>query len=145
MGYDQHWNFGIQQQIAETSSLTSNTSATKARTSRARTRSTSRNPDLVRFRPGGRFRVSVLQLHLQRRIHHLSRAAGEAGAAAVGRTLVPRFLHFLQEPLEIEYAAAGGRYRFERGPSEFHVPHTFAFSYGYELPFGTRQAIARGR
>jgi hypothetical protein len=33
-------------------------------------------------------------------------------------------------------AAAGGRYRFERGPAEFHVPHTMAFSYGYELPFG---------
>ncbi len=33
-------------------------------------------------------------------------------------------------------AAAGGRYRFERGPSEFHVPHSFALSFGYELPFG---------
>jgi hypothetical protein len=31
---------------------------------------------------------------------------------------------------------SGGRYAFDRFPSEFHVPHTFAQSFGYELPFG---------
>src|SRR5207245_356051 len=33
-------------------------------------------------------------------------------------------------------AAAGGRYAFEKGPSEYHVPHSFSQSFGYELPFG---------
>jgi hypothetical protein len=32
--------------------------------------------------------------------------------------------------------AAGGMYAFEKGPSEYHVPHSFSFSFGYELPFG---------
>jgi len=30
----------------------------------------------------------------------------------------------------------GGMYAWEKGPSEYHVPHSFSFSYGYELPFG---------
>lgn len=33
----------------------------------------------------------------------------------------------------------GGRYVFERGPSEYHVPHTFSGSFGYQLPFGRGQ------
>src|SRR2546426_9901614 len=32
--------------------------------------------------------------------------------------------------------SSGGRYAFDRGPSEFHVPHSFSLSYGCELPFG---------
>jgi hypothetical protein len=35
----------------------------------------------------------------------------------------------------------GGRYAFERGPSEYHVPHTLSNSFGYQLPFGRGQAI----
>jgi hypothetical protein len=30
----------------------------------------------------------------------------------------------------------GGRFAYERGPSSTHVPHSFTFSFGYELPFG---------
>jgi hypothetical protein len=32
--------------------------------------------------------------------------------------------------------AVGGNYAFEKGPSEYQVPHSFSFSFGYELPFG---------
>ena len=32
--------------------------------------------------------------------------------------------------------AVGGKYAFEKGPSEYQVPHSFSFSFGYELPFG---------
>ncbi|MBL8174199.1 MAG: carboxypeptidase regulatory-like domain-containing protein [Bryobacterales bacterium] len=39
-------------------------------------------------------------------------------------------------------AAAGGRYRFERGPSEYQVPHTVSNSFGYQLPFGRGQRVA---
>jgi hypothetical protein len=32
--------------------------------------------------------------------------------------------------------AIGGMFAFEKGPSEYQVPHSFSFSFGYELPFG---------
>ena len=38
--------------------------------------------------------------------------------------------------------AAGGRYRFEKGPSEYHVPHSFSHSFGYALPFGKGHTFA---
>ncbi|MFN7939007.1 MAG: TonB-dependent receptor [Bryobacteraceae bacterium] len=36
----------------------------------------------------------------------------------------------------------GGRYAFEKGPSEYHVPHTVSNSFGYQLPFGKGQHFA---
>ncbi|MBS1829357.1 MAG: carboxypeptidase regulatory-like domain-containing protein [Acidobacteria bacterium] len=36
----------------------------------------------------------------------------------------------------------GGRYTFEKGPSEYHVPHTISNSFGYQLPFGKGQHFA---
>jgi len=41
-------------------------------------------------------------------------------------------------------ASAGGKYRFERGPSEYQVPHTFSSSFGYQLPFGRGQRFGGG-
>jgi hypothetical protein len=37
--------------------------------------------------------------------------------------------------------AIGGMYAFEKGPSEYQVPHSFSFSFGYQLPFGKGKPV----
>jgi hypothetical protein len=47
----------------------------------------------------------------------------------------------------VQTPSIGGRYAFETGPSEYHVPHTLSLAYGYELPIGNGKALlgnARG-
>lgn len=137
MGYDQHWNFGIQQQLASTLVIDLEYVGNKG--THIQSNNAFNIPDpgpgsVAARRPFPRFgpfsyissdastTYHALQAKLEKRL--------SAGLWFLGSYTFSKSLWTANTP------AAGGRYRFERGPSEFHVPHTFAFSYGYELPFG---------
>ena len=137
MGYDQHWNFGIQQQLAKTVVADVEYVGNKG--------SHIQGSDAFNIPapgPGGvqarrqfpRFTgfsyissdisstYHALQLKLEKRL--------SAGLWMLGSYTYSKSLWTTNTP------AAGGMFAFERGPSEYQVPHSFSFSFGYELPFG---------
>lgn len=137
MGYDQHWNFGVQQQIARNMVLDVEYVGNKGTNIQGNNAFNIPDPGpgaVPARRPYPRFgpfsyissdissTYHALQAKLERRL--------SAGLWFLASYTFSKSLWAAHTP------AAGGRYRFERGPSEFHVPHTFAFSHGYELPFG---------
>ncbi len=137
MGYDQHWNFGVQQQIA--SNLVVDVEYVGNKGSNIQGNNAFNIPEpgvgsVPTRRPYPRFgpfsyissdvstTYHALQVKLERRL--------SSGLWFLTSYTFAKSLWTTNTP------AAGGRYRFERGPSEYHVPHSFSFSSGYELPFG---------
>ena len=144
MGYDQHWNFGVQQQL--TGSMVADVEYVGNKGTQIQGNDAFNIPDpgpggVQARRPYPRFggfgyissdvstTYHALQAKLERRL--------SAGLWFLGSYTFAKSLWTSNTP------AAGGRNRFERGPSEFQVPHTFSFSSGYDLPFGRgRQFLA---
>jgi hypothetical protein len=144
MGYDQHWNFGVQQQL--TGSMVADIEYVGNKGTQIQGNDAFNIPDpgpggVQARRPYPRFggfgyissdvstTYHALQAKLERRL--------SAGLWFLGSYTFAKSLWTSNTP------AAGGRNRFERGPSEFQVPHTFSFSSGYDLPFGRgRQFLA---
>ncbi len=143
MGYDQHWNFGVQQQIAKTMMFDIEYVGNKG------SRIQGNNPfNIPEPGPGGvqarrpypRFSgfgyisadVSTTYHALQAKFE--KRLSG--GLWFLTSYTFSKSLWVTNTP------AAGGRYRFEKGPSEYHVPHSFSHSFGYALPFGKGHTFA---
>ncbi|MBC8166453.1 MAG: carboxypeptidase regulatory-like domain-containing protein, partial [Bryobacteraceae bacterium] len=137
MGYDQHWNFGVQRQIARNMVIDVEYVGNKGTNIQGSNAFNIPDPGAGAVpgrRPYPRFgpfsyissdtssTYHALQAKLERRL--------SAGLWFLTSYTFSKSLWTSNTP------AAGGRYRFERGPSEFQVPHTLAVSYGYELPFG---------
>ena len=137
MGYDQHWNFGFQQQLAN--QLVADVEYVGNKGTHIQGNDAFNIPDpgpgaVQARRPYPRFggfgyissdvssTYHALQAKLEKRL--------SAGLWFLASYTFSKSLWTANTP------AAGGRFRFERGPSEFQVPHSFSFSYGYELPFG---------
>ncbi len=137
MGYDQHWNFGVQRQIANRTVFDVEYVGNKG--SRIQGNNAFNIPEpgpggVPARRPFPRYSgfsylssdvsttYHALQLKLERRL--------SAGLWFLTSYTVAKSLWAENTP------SAGGRYAFTRFPSEFHVPHSFAHSFGYELPFG---------
>lgn len=137
MGYDQHWNFGVQQQLAKTvvadieyvgnkgshiqGSNGFNIPAPAAGGVQAR-RQFPRFSAFSYISSDVSSTYHAMQAKLEKRL--------SAGLWMLGSYTFSKSLWTTNTP------SVGGMFAFERGPSEYHVPHSFSFSFGYELPFG---------
>lgn len=142
MGYDQHWNLGIQQQLSTTMMADIEYVGNKGSHIQGANGFNIPAPasggvqarrQFPRF---GAFNYissdtstsyHAMQAKLERRL--------SAGLWLLGSYTFSKSLWNSNTP------AAGGMYAFETGPSEYHVPHSFSFSMGYELPFGKGKPV----
>jgi TonB-dependent receptor-like protein len=143
MGYDQHWNFGVQQQVAKNMVLDVEYVGNKGTHIQGNNAFNIPEPGqggVQARRPFPRFAgFGYISADVSTTYHALQ-AKFERRLSA-GLWLLTAYT-FSKSLWRSQTSAAGGRYAFERGPSEFHVPHTFSFSFGYELPFGRGKALA---
>jgi hypothetical protein len=137
MGYDQHWNFGIQQQMGKKLVLDVEYVGNKGTQIQGQNAFNIPEPgpgSVPSRRPFPRFGpFSYISSDISSTYHALQAKVEKrlsGGMWFLGSYTYSKSLWTANT------AAAGGKYRFERGPSEFHVPHTLALSYSYELPFG---------
>ena len=137
MGYDQHWNFGIQQQVGKTvvadveyvgnkgSFIQGNNAFNIPAPAAGGVQARRQFPRFGAF--------SYISADVSSTYHALQAKVEKrlsAGLWLLGSYTFSKSLWFTNTP------AVGGMYAWEKGPSEYHVPHSFSFSYGYELPFG---------
>lgn len=137
MGYDQHWNFGVQQQLAKNLVMDIEYVGNKGTNIQGSNAFNIPDPGpggVQARRPFPRFGPFAYISSDVSSTYHALQAKFERRLSA-GLWFLTSYT-FAKSLWTSNTPAAGGRYRFERGPSEFHVPHTFSFSYGYELPFG---------
>ena len=142
MGNDQHWNFGVQQQLKKNMVFDLEYVGNKG-THLAGTDAFNvpePGPGSVQARrPYPRFaNFNYFANDISSTYHALQ---GKFEKRMSGGLWLLTSYTFSKSLWSISTPAAGGRYRFEKGPSEFQVPHSFTFSYGYELPFGNGKPI----
>ncbi|MBI3208846.1 MAG: TonB-dependent receptor [Candidatus Solibacter usitatus] len=136
MGYDQHWNVGVQQQVAKNMVLDVEYVANKG--SRIQGNNAFNIPDpgpggVQARRPFPRFAGFGYIAADVSTTYHALQAKFERRLSA-GLWFLTSYT-FAKSLWKTQTTVAGGRFAFEKGPSEYHVPHTFALSFGYELPF----------
>src|SRR5204863_9867320 len=137
MGYDRRWGCGVQQPVGKTKRLDGEYVANKGTHIQGNDAFNMPDPgagSVQARRPFPRFAsfgyissntsssYHALQAKFERRI--------SAGLWFLGSYTFSKSLWNVQTP------SIGGRWAFETGPSEYHVPHTFSLAYGYELPIG---------
>lgn len=143
IGYDQHWNFGVQQQFAKTMVFDVEYVGNKG--SRIAGNDAFNVPDpgsggvqarrpFPRFASFGYFASDVSTTYHALQAKFEKRLSG-------GLWFLTSYT-FSKSLWRTNTPAIGGRYAFEKGPSEYHVPHTFSHSFGYELPFGRGKRFA---
>ena len=145
MGYDQHWNFGVQQQVAKNMALDLEYVGNKG--SRLAATDAFNIPEpgaggVQARRPYPRFSGFSYFSNDVSSTYHALQAKFEKRMSG-GLWFLTSYT-FSKSLWVISTPAAGGRYRFEKGPSEFQVPHAFATSFSYALPFGTGKRFASG-
>lgn len=137
VGYDQHWNFGVQQQIAK--KMVFDVEYVGNKGSRIQGNNAFNIPDpapgaVPARRPFPRFSgFSYLSSDVSTTYHALQAKLEKRLSAGLWFLTSYTFAKSLWAE---NTPSSGGRFAFDRGPSEFHVPHAFAHSFGYELPFG---------
>jgi len=138
MGYDQHWNFGIQQQIGKSSVIDLEYVGNKG--THIQGNDTFNIPDpgagsVQARRPFPRFAsFGYISSDISSSYHALQ--AKFERRLSKGLWFLTSYT-FSKSLWNTQTPTAGGRFAFETGPSEYHIPHTFSLAYGYELPFGT--------
>ena len=143
MGQDQHWNFGIQKQVSRMMLLdleyVGNKGTHLAGTDAFNIPEPGAGAIQAR-RPYPRFaNFSYFANDISSTYHALQ---GKFEKRLSGGVWFLTSYTFSKSLWSLSTPSAGGRYRFEKGPSEFHVPHSFAGSFGYELPFGRGKKLA---
>ena len=143
MGYDQHWNFGIQQQLSKIMVADIEYVGNKGSNIQGSDGFNIPAPAAGGVQARRQFpAIRRVQLHLVGHLVHLSRHAAQTGTAPVGAasgcwvpTPSPRVSG---TPTRRPWAECS---RSRKGPSEYQVPHSFSFSFGYELPFGKGKPV----
>ena len=145
MGNDQHWNIGIQQQIAKTmvfdveyvgnkgSHIAGNDAFNIPEPGAGGVQA--RRP-FPRFASFGYISSDISTTYHAMQVKFEKRLS--AGLWFLSSYTFSKSLWVQNTP------NAGGRYAFEKGPSEYQVPHTFSNSFGYELPFGKGKRFGDG-
>jgi hypothetical protein len=142
MGYDQHWNFGVQQQVAKTMVVDIEYVGNKG--SRIQGNNPFNIPEpgqggVQARRPYPRFSgFGYISADVSTTYHALQAKFEKrlsAGLWFLTAYTWSKSLWTTNNP------SAGGRFRFEKSPSEYHVPHSFSQSFGYELPFGKGKPV----
>jgi hypothetical protein len=137
MGYDQHWNFGLQQQIGKSSVIDLEYVGNKG--THIQGNDTFNIPDpgagsVQARRPFPRFAsFGYISSDISSSYHALQ--AKFERRLSQGLWFLTSYT-FSKSLWNTQTSTAGGRFAFETGPSEYHIPHTFSLAYGYELPFG---------
>jgi hypothetical protein len=137
MGYDQHWNFGVQQQVAK--NMVAEVEYVGNKGTHIAGNDTFNTPEpgagsVQTRRPYPRFGAFGYISSDTSSSYHALQAKFER-RLSTGLWLLASYT-FSKSLWNQQTPAIGGRWGFETGPSEYHVPHTFSLSYGYELPFG---------
>ena len=143
MGYDQHWSFGVQQQVAK--NMVADIEYVGNKGSHIAGNDALNIPDagpgavqarrpFPRFASFGYFSSDVSTTYHAMQAKFERRLTG--GLWFLTSYTYSKSLWVTNTP------AVGGRYAVERGPSEYQVPHSFSFSFGYQLPFGKGKPIA---
>ena len=142
MGYDQHWNFGIQQQLSKTmvadieyvgnkgSNIQGNNGFNIPAPGAGGVQARRQFPRFGAFSYISSDISSTyhaMQVKMERRL--------SGGLWLLGSYTFSKSLWNTNTP------AVGGMFAFEKGPSEYQVPHSFSFSFGYELPFGKGKPV----
>ena len=143
MGNDQHWNFGIQQQIAKTMMFDVEYVGNKGSNIQGNNPFNIPEPGpggLQARRPYPRFSGFGYISADVTTTYHALQAKFEKRLSG-GLWFLTSYT-FAKSLWTTNTPAAGGRYRFERAPSEYQVPHSFTHSFGYELPFGKGRSFA---
>ena len=144
MGYDQHWNFGIQRQLARRmileidyvgnkGSFLDDTNNINFPTPAAGTIQTRR--------PYPRFGNISYNSQDTSAIYHSLQVKAERRLSNGLWALVA--YTFSKSITNSANTSVGGNYGWERALSSFDTPHNFAASFGYELPFGKGKPILR--
>lgn len=143
MGNDQHWNFGVQRQIGKQMMFDIEYVGNKGSNIQSNNPYNIPEPGaggIQARRPYPRYggfgyiasdtstTYHALQMKFEKRLSH-------------GLWFLSAYT-FAKSLWTVNTASAGGKYRFERGPSEYQVPHTLSNSFGYQLPFGRGQHFA---
>jgi hypothetical protein len=137
MGYDQHWNIGVQQQVGKSMVLDLEYVGNKGSHIQGNDAFNIPEPgagSVQARRPFPRFASFGYISSDTSSSYHALQAKFERRVSA-GLWLLTSYT-FSKSLWNVQTPAVGGRYAFETGPSEYHVPHTFSLAYGYELPFG---------
>jgi hypothetical protein len=143
--YDQHWNFGVQQQITGKILLEANYVGNKG----------SFLPDTnnINFpaagagsiqtrRPYPRFGTIAYNTQDASSTYHSLQVKGEKRLSSGFWTLVA---YTWSKSLTSQATpAVGGNYAWEKALTGFDVPHNFDISFGYELPFGKSKKFLAG-
>ena len=142
MGYDQHWNFGIQQQVGR--NIVAEIEYVGNKGSHIQGNDAFNVPapaagGVQARRQFPRFGSFAYISSDVSTTYHALQAKFEKRLSA-GLWLLTSYT-FAKSLWVTNTPAVGGMYAFERGPSEYQVPHTFSFSFGYELPFGRGKAV----
>jgi hypothetical protein len=144
-GYDEHWNFGIQQQISRNMVFDIEYVGNKGVHLAGNDAFNIPDPGpggIQARRPFPRFSGFGYISSDTSSIYHALQTKFEKRLSG-GLWFLTSYT-FSKSLWTSQTAAAGGRYAFERGPSEFHVPHSFSHSFGYELPFGRGKRFMPG-
>ncbi|MBI2685623.1 MAG: carboxypeptidase regulatory-like domain-containing protein [Acidobacteria bacterium] len=143
MGYDQHWNFGVQQQIGKTMMFDIEYVGNKGSNIQGNNAYNIPEPGaggVQARRPYPRFSgFGYISADIST-TYHAMQAKFEKRLSG-GLWFLTSYT-FAKSLWTQNTAAAGGRYRFEKGPSEYQVPHSFSQSFSYALPFGKGRKFA---
>jgi hypothetical protein len=143
MGNDQHWNFGIQQQVAKTMMFDIEYVGNKGSNIQSNNAFNIPEPAagaIQARRPFPRFTGFGYIAADTSTTYHALQAKFEKRMSN-GLWFLTSYT-FAKSLWTQNTPAAGGRYRFERGPSEYQVPHTFSQSFSYALPVGRGKLVA---
>ncbi len=143
MGNDQHWNFGIQQQLKKTMLVDLEYVGNKGSNIQSNDAYNIPEPGagaVQARRPFPRFTGFGYIAADTSTTYHAMQAKFEKRMSG-GLWFLSSYT-FAKSLWTVNTPAAGGRYRFERGPSEYQVPHTLSTSFSYGLPIGKGRALA---
>ncbi len=145
MGNDQHWNFGVQQQIGKGMMFDLEYVGNKG--SNIQGNDAFNIPDagagsIQARRPYPRFASFGYISSSTSTTYHAMQAKFEKRLSH-GLWFLSSYT-FAKSLWKTNSPTGGGRYVFESGPSEYQVPHTVSNSFSYALPFGKGQAFASG-
>ena len=138
MGYDQHWNFGVQQQLAEDHGGRCRVCRQQGlehsgqrRLQHSRCRAAGGVQARRQFPRFGAF--SYISSDISSTYHALQAKFEKRLSRGLWLLVRTPFRRASGSPTLPRSAALSP---IEKGPSEYHVPHSFSSSFGYELPFG---------
>ena len=136
-GYNQHWNFGVQQQLNDTLMFDVSYVGNRGNFigSRFQLNIPEAGPGAIQARrPFPRFgSINYYQQGASNIYHSLQGKLEQRLSRGAWYLLSYTFSKSLEH---VPAIGTGGKYAWEYGPSSINVPHNFAASFGYELPFG---------